>query len=49
MGITRKLQELGKDKFYINLPVSIVKLKNWKKGDIIRMDITDKGDLIIRK
>lgn len=49
MTLKRRLQELGKDKFYLNIPITFVKLKNWFKGDSIIIDVNDKGDLVIKK
>ena len=44
-----KLQQMKQGIFFITLPVQIVRAKGWNKQDKIQINISDKGDLLLRK
>lgn len=45
-----KLQQMNNKQYFITLPNSIVRAKNWQKGDTIEAKIDMKGHLyLIRK
>lgn len=39
-----KIQEINKS-LYISLPAQICRAKGWKKGDVLKYRITDKGNI----
>lgn len=44
-----KLQFDQNKQFKITLPKQLAMAKGWKKGDKILFELTDKGDIVIRK
>lgn len=44
-----KLQFDKNQQFKITLPKQIITAKKWKKGDIISVELNDRGDLVLRK
>ena len=35
--------------YFITLPNQIVRAKGWQKGDNVKLEINQKGDLVLRK
>lgn len=44
-----KLQLMNGKQFFITLPNQIIRAKNWKKGDEIKVEIDGKGNIVLRK
>lgn len=44
-----KLQQMNGRQFFITLPNQIIRAKEWKKGDLIKAVIDNKGDLVLKK
>ena len=44
-----KLQFVNGKQYKITLPKSIVEAKGWKKGDELKLEIDEKGNLVIKK
>lgn len=45
-----KLQQNNKtNQFFLNLPLSVVRAKQWKKGDKLNILISKEGDILIKK
>lgn len=44
-----KLQQMKNRQFFVTLPNQIVRAKEWKKGDDIKIEIDQKGNLILKK
>jgi len=44
-----KLQLMNDKQFFITLPNQIVRAKQWKKGDHIKVEINDKGKIVLDK
>lgn len=43
-----KIQEINGTN-YLALPIAICRAKGWKKGDIIKYKINDKGEIVLFK
>ena len=43
-----KLQQMN-NQYFVTLPSQIIRAKGWTKGDIIKIEIDLKGNLILRK
>ena len=46
---TMKLQKMKQGAYFLCLPISVIRAKGWEKGDIVRVKITETGDLILKK
>lgn len=44
-----KLQQMPQGQYFITLPSQIVRAKQWKKGDIISIEIDRQGNIILKK
>tara|TARA_Y100000310_G_scaffold341218_1_gene439668 strand:+ start:825 stop:965 length:141 start_codon:yes stop_codon:yes gene_type:complete len=44
-----KLQQLNNGMYMIGLPKAIANAKQWKKGDEIKIEITESGDIVLKK
>ncbi|MBI4159262.1 hypothetical protein HY500_03310 [Candidatus Woesearchaeota archaeon] len=44
-----KLQQMKNRQFFVTLPNQIVRAKEWKKGDDIKIEIDQKGNLVLKK
>jgi len=44
-----KLQKMNDKQFFITLPNQIIRAKDWKKGDNIKVVIDGKGDIVLKK
>lgn len=44
-----KLQQMNQRQFFLCLPNQIIRAKQWKKGDTIKVSIDGKGDIVLRK
>jgi hypothetical protein len=44
-----KIQNPKPGQFSITLPLTIIKMKKWKKGTELFATINDKGDIILRE
>ncbi|MFH1839647.1 MAG: hypothetical protein ABH849_00685 [Nanoarchaeota archaeon] len=44
-----KLQQLKTGQHFLTLPRQIMRAKGWEKGDIIKIKINDKGELVLYK
>jgi len=44
-----KLQLMKQGQFFICLPRSLVRAKEWQKGEDIKIKINDKGELVLYK
>lgn len=44
-----KIQQLSNGQFFVCLPRQIVRAKEWKKGDRVKILIDTNGDLRLRK
>jgi len=49
LSINMKLQQMKNRQFFVTLPNQIVRAKEWKKGDDIKIEIDQKGNLILKK
>lgn len=43
-----KLQQMKKGQYFITLPSQIIRAKGWKKGDIISVEIDQKGNIVLK-
>ena len=44
-----KLQKMNNRQFFVTLPNQIIRAKNWKKGEDIKIEIDSKGNLVLSK
>lgn len=44
-----KLQQLKNGQFVISLPRQIVRAKGWNKGQVLKIEIDSKGNLILKE
>lgn len=44
-----KIQQLKNGQHFITLPSQIVRAKQWKKGDDLKVEINKEGDLVLKK
>lgn len=44
-----KLQFANGKQYKITLPKPIVEAKGWKKGDLIKVRINDKGEIVLKR
>ena len=44
-----KLQQMKNRQYFITLPNQIIRAKEWKKGDDIKIEIDQKGNLVLKK
>jgi len=47
--LIRKLQMQNNNQFMLTLPSSIIRAKGWNKQDSIQINISEKGDIILKK
>ena len=44
-----RIQETKNGQHFITLPIMIVKGKGWKKGTELKIQINEKGDIILKE
>ncbi|MCD4666555.1 hypothetical protein K8R47_01975 [archaeon] len=44
-----KLQQMNNRQYFVTLPNQIVRAKGWTKGDVIKIEINSKGDIVLKK
>lgn len=44
-----KLQKMSGRQFFITLPNAIVRAKGWEKGDVIKAEIDQRGNIVLKK
>jgi bifunctional DNA-binding transcriptional regulator/antitoxin component of YhaV-PrlF toxin-antitoxin module len=44
-----KLQKMNNRQYFVTLPNQIVRAKGWEKGDLIKVEIDCKGDIVLKK
>ena len=44
-----KLQQMNGKQYFITLPNQIVRAKGWQKGDVLKVSIDSRGDIVIKK
>lgn len=44
-----KIQVMNDRQYFITLPNKLVKAKNWERGDELKIELNNKGDLVILK
>ena len=42
-----KLQQMKQGQYFLTLPSQIVKAKDWKKGDMIKVKINKEGAIVL--
>ncbi len=47
--INMKIQRMKSGQHFITLPNMIVKAKQWKKGDDLKVEINEEGNIVLRK
>ena len=44
-----KLQYDNNKQFKLTLPKAIIEAKGWKKGDTIKIELDEKGNMVLKK
>ncbi len=52
MGFKTRIQVIQRKasrQFYINFPSACAQMMNFRKGEVVEWEITEKGDLLLRR
>ena len=44
-----KLQKMNNKQYFLTLPNAIIRAKGWGKGDSIKVNIDQRGDIVLKK
>jgi len=44
-----KLQQMKNRRYFITLPNQIIRAKGWEKGEDIKIEIDQKGNLVLKR
>ena len=47
--INMKLQQMKNRRYFITLPNQIIRAKGWEKGEDIKIEIDQKGNLVLKR
>jgi hypothetical protein len=47
--IKMKLQKMNNRQYFVTLPNQIVRAKGWEKRDLIKVEINDRGKIVLKK